>query len=449
MRAWCALLFASLVVALPTQEKNNDKLCYADKDWGPPMYRGVVIYLGASDRQNLSESIARHSCNGGNWIELTVPCSQGSLTNATSLACADNIEQLVAEDVELIRCVDPKMSIFLSPYPSYNTETSWQANIGESNFNDEKFWDDWFGIWKREMTRFAKVAQHNHVEMLGIGLELSTPQLKSNRWRDLVNTAVRPHFQGTIIYGSDKYSEKDVEFWDTIDAIGVDGYYRLAKEDPNPSLATLKSSWKEWVQNLQNIQSKYPNKPVIFTELGYRSLQGTNRCPGCWTMQGDTSLELQARLFESLFEAVCTQKFFGGIFVFGWSVDVQSDLKNAINNGYSVIGKPAEDVLATWFRASTRFNSTEGVSDCRKHAAGVGSQCVAKMHAMFSHHHNVVLIDKSSATTTTTTMAAAVATSASLSSPIKLEAGIAKPVINGKNVKEQQQPKQLQALQAA
>ena len=108
-----------------------------------------------------------------------------------------------------------------------------------------------------------------------------------------------------------------MEFWSHVDYIGVDAYYALARDETDPSLDTLQREWAKWVRGLDTLHTRNNDKEIVFTELGYRSMEGTNKCPGCWGTQGKVSHELQARLFEALFREVCTRKFFAGIFYYG------------------------------------------------------------------------------------------------------------------------------------
>ena len=56
------------------------------------------------------------------------------------------------------------------------------------------------------------------------------------------------------------------------------------------------------------------NKPVIFTEIGYRSLDGTNKAPGLWReKKGTIDLQEQADTYQAVFEVFWGKPWLAGI----------------------------------------------------------------------------------------------------------------------------------------
>jgi Ca2+-binding RTX toxin-like protein len=87
------------------------------------------------------------------------------------------------------------------------------------------------------------------------------------------------------------------------------------------------------------------DKPVLFTETGYRSLDGTNISPGGGT--GSTpDVQEQADAFNAFFQVWSSEggSWFKGAEIWDW------DLTNTYSpTGYSPMGKPAQDVITDWF----------------------------------------------------------------------------------------------------
>jgi hypothetical protein len=92
------------------------------------------------------------------------------------------------------------------------------------------------------------------------------------------------------------------------------------------------------------------SKPIILTEVGYMSVDGTNILPGYWSLDGATDPQEQADAYQSLFEAFQDQDWWGG--VFWWSLSTDPQQGGAQDRGYSFNNKPAEAVLRRYFSAT-------------------------------------------------------------------------------------------------
>ena len=84
--------------------------------------------------------------------------------------------------------------------------------------------------------------------------------------------------------------------------------------------------------------------------------------------------ELQARLYEALFEAWCNEWWFGAIFWSGLSQQISQDLVEApAGTGYEFVGKPAEGVLKKFWMAKEDCSPmTERAQHCEEVATWNG-----------------------------------------------------------------------------
>ena len=132
--------------------------------------------------------------------------------------------------------------------------------------------------------------------------------------------------------------------------IGLDGYFPLT-DHADPTLAELVAAWSHnkdglnilaAVQNLHNAHQK----PVIFTEIGYRSYPGTNIAPYSYSSNtAPPDLTEQSNCYEAFYEVWSQQSsWLKGVFWWAWSVPPPGPN----DTDYNPRGKPAEDVLRSW-----------------------------------------------------------------------------------------------------
>src|SRR5215207_5954300 len=205
----------------------------------------------------------------------------------------------------------------------------------------------------------ATVAQQSGVESFSIGNELaklSGPQYRSY-WVDIIDS-VRAVYHGTITYSAATDEAINVSFWDKVDEIGINAYPPLTTS-LNPSVDQMIAAWKSmptdnyWaavmdhmspVDFFHSLAVKY-GKPVLFTETGYRSVDGTNISPGGW---GGTTQDLQEQYdaFNAFFQVWGSEggSWFKGAQIWNW------DANNLYSpTGYSPMGKPAEQLITEWY----------------------------------------------------------------------------------------------------
>src|SRR4030065_873482 len=88
-------------------------------------------------------------------------------------------------------------------------------------------------------------------------------------------------------------------WWDAVDIIGVDAYYPLSTKT-TPSLDELRTAWQPIVVSLASLAAKW-KKPLILTEIGYRSIDGTAMHPWDWQIQGGGCCQAQVARYQDAF----------------------------------------------------------------------------------------------------------------------------------------------------
>jgi hypothetical protein len=98
--------------------------------------------------------------------------------------------------------------------------------------------------------------------------------------------------------------------------------------------------------------SKQWNRPVILTEIGYESLEGSNRSP--WKTQGKIiEFEEQADSYQAVFDAFGGHDWLKGMYWWVW--EVRTAGRSALNADFCAYRKPAHDILALNYGQITHF----------------------------------------------------------------------------------------------
>ena len=238
------------------------------------------------------------------------------------------------------------MKVMLKPHVDlYNGE--WR---GEIDFRSESKWREWFYSYKNFICHYAKLASQQHVEQFCIGCELvKTTQRKE--WFDVINS-IRKNFSGLITYAADWSNYKNVSFWNAVDFIGIDAYFPLTNKN-DPSMNELLNAWKKWKPGIEKIHN-ITGKPIVFTEIGYRSIDGCNRDPWNWQRKGKIDLEEQKDCYIAAFKTFWNESWFYGFYWWMWWPDPYTGGPN--DDSYTPYKKPAEDVLKSYYIGNENEN---------------------------------------------------------------------------------------------
>ena len=235
---------------------------------------------------------------------------------------------------------------------------------GEIQMGSEEDWQMWFSNYEQFILHYARLAEEEQIEMLCIGTELHRTCVEREAdWRNLI-AKIRAVYSGQLTYAAnfaDEYEE--VAFWDKLDYIGVQGYFPVAKTE-NPEVEEIMNGWKSHLGNLRKFSEQY-QKPVLFTEIGYKSTRESGIEPWQWPQRMDEeerkaifSEETQANLYEGMFEVLANEPFIAGFHFWKWYPKIPDSANGQVrrgwNNGaynidFTPQGKAAERVMSDWF----------------------------------------------------------------------------------------------------
>lgn len=257
------------------------------------------------------------------------------------------------------------MEVILKPHiwtGGYDGEMS-RSDIG---FATEEGWKRWEASYRRFLMTYARLAQQVDADVLVLGTELTRAATERPRfWRDLARQ-VRTVYDGDLTYAANWHEEyRTIEFWDTLDYVGVQAYFPLA-DGPDPRLEALRARWQSHRRALAQVHRR-TDTPVLFTEIGYRSAASTAEAPWRWPERDAENVPadsiLQARCYRAFLSVMHRTPWFAGGIIWKWHPDGGDRRPTA----FTPQGKPAERVLRRWF---TEIPTDSGRSVTSRAASG-------------------------------------------------------------------------------
>jgi hypothetical protein len=221
------------------------------------------------------------------------------------------------------------------------------AWTGDIAMADDDAWTKWFASYESFILHYARLAEANGFEALAIGTELGKTTNRTTDWRRIV-ARVREVYHGRLTYCANWNDEPErVAFWDDLDFIGVQAYYPLANVD-RPSQRQIEAAWIPVAAKLASL-AKRTGKPVVFTEVGFKSHGGSLIEPWQWDTRGDVDVDLQRDAFAALFATLWTKPWFGGMFVWKWHPTPRAAGRD--DRDFTPQGKPALAVIRAYYTA--------------------------------------------------------------------------------------------------
>lgn len=245
------------------------------------------------------------------------------------------------------------LNIILKPHlwiGRYSAEGQSRHEVG---YMQEEQWRAWEADYTAFLMHYAHLAEEIQADLLVIGTELArSAHERPQYWRQLIEQ-IRSVYRGRLTYAANWWEEyEQIEFWDLLDFIGVQAYFELTDE-PNPGTTVLAQGWAPYIETLENLSVRM-NRPVLFTEIGYRNVSDAAARPWRWPARTESDDaprddDLQVRLYTVFFEELWDQPWFHGAVIWKWHGD--RDQRRISSLGFTPQGKPAEQVINEAFNS--------------------------------------------------------------------------------------------------
>lgn len=209
----------------------------------------------------------------------------------------------------------------------------------------ENEWRVWEDSYLDYATHFARLADSMKIDIFCFATELGAAvKARPHYFSSLIDT-LKKVYRGKLTYAANWDDYTEFPFWDKLDYIGVDAYFPLAKEE-TPSVNSLKKGWQKYIPSLEKISKKH-NRPVLFSEYGYRNVDFTGAEP--WKEnEGKENNQGQSNAYEAIYQSFTGKEWFAGGYVWKWFPEPNRRRKKEID--FTPQEKPALKVIANWYR---------------------------------------------------------------------------------------------------
>ena len=290
-------------------------------------------------------SLERLRATNTEWVAF-VPSWYQAQYNSTEIAPS----QKTPTDEGLVHAIERAhqlgFKVMLKPHLdlSEGAEINWR---GEIDFPNDTGWRAWFESYATFILHYAALAQQHQVELFCVGTELTNAAAWHEAlWRDVIQR-VRGVYRGPLTYAANWNEEYQlIKFWDALDYAGLDPYFPLSEQEI-PTLAQLREGWLKHLPDIESWQQRI-NKPVLITEVGYKSVVGTAQAP--WEdAPNPISLELQRDCYQAFFEMFWSKPWFYGVYWWHWGTNEKMGGEG--HRGFTPQNKPTQALLTEWYGA--------------------------------------------------------------------------------------------------
>jgi hypothetical protein len=269
----------------------------------------------------------------------------------------------VPTDDELIHVIsvahENGLRVSLKPQIRGSVDPSPYMDFG--GVDQEVYWTEWFDNYTNYILHYAQLAQDWNADQFEVGTELHGTTHFTDEWRGVI-AQVREVYSGPLTYAAthEEIEADTVQFWNDLDYIGVDAYFSFPVA-LHPTVEEIVQAWSEPAATIERLAETW-DKPILFTEIGYASVEGVlaNPAEDPHNLEAIVDLQTQANAYEAVFRVFGGKPWWQGVYWWSWYPDHNQGGPCDID--FTAQGKPAEDVLRNYYgappRSSTAFIPT-------------------------------------------------------------------------------------------
>ncbi len=233
---------------------------------------------------------------------------------------------------------------------------------GEVAMAREADWQAWEASYQAFADHYARLSAEIGAPFFVVGTELGAAALARPAFFRALAVRARSLSGMPVTYAANWDEAARLRIWDAYDAIGVNAYFPLANSAAPPATdagatsptdADLARGWAPHVATLDAL-ARRTGRPVLVTEVGYRSAAAAAARPWEHARRGDAPARpdtaLQARLYRAFFARVWAQPWCAGAVI--WKVYGSEMPDERVADDYTPEGKPAAAVLRRHYRAA-------------------------------------------------------------------------------------------------
>ncbi|MDQ5981505.1 MAG: hypothetical protein QG570_254 [Patescibacteria group bacterium] len=318
----------------------------AIEDW----QKGFNLRLNHQSTENIDQSLQQLKDIGATYVSI----SPGWLTTNTTSSNVDRKWGTPTDD-HVIYTINKAHSLGLKVMLKPHLDISngiWRANL------DPEDKASFFENYNEMIMTYAGIANATNTEQLSVGAELvkltvnpdNTPE-----WEDIISN-VRGIYSGSLTYSAnaDKYWNLDelrrLTFWDRLDYAGI-SFYRPMASVNNPTPEELLVEWQKWENEYLLPATSSITKPIIFSEIGYRSFDGAAKTPWDFMVTSDVDQQEQKDLYHAFFEFWKDKDYIHGVNFWEW--EPVTSINVVTNTNYTPQFKISQELIEGYFKNNT------------------------------------------------------------------------------------------------
>ena len=230
------------------------------------------------------------------------------------------------------------------------------------------YWKRWFASFTEAAKYFASLAQTVGMDAMIIGAEYFGTEGQNVYWETVIRE-VRSLYDGPITYEFTPASRKeyDLKWFEKLDFLSYSYYPPAcppncepldpavnagAKDVPHYTVEQMQAYLSSRKQKIESISQRFDNMPIAFTEFGTRSAHGCAMQPFNFLWDTTYDGQEQANYMEAGFRTFWEVPQWMGFFWWKWDETQDrphyKDPKG--DKGFTIQGKPAEDVMRRWLK---------------------------------------------------------------------------------------------------
>ena len=225
----------------------------------------------------------------------------------------------------------------------------WLGNgkwCGEIRITNEAALKRWENAYCQFITYHGLIAEISGMQSLCVAVELPHMVQYTEMWRRIICCA-RTAFSGTLTYGANWMDEYEgIQFWDDLDFIGIQSYFPLSKSKDESTGDTRLRAGK-LSASLSEFSKKW-NRPIVFTEAGFPSIEYGLMNPNQEDFSQNKSEDAQALGYTILFQEFYKQPWFKGFFWWKW--ESGNSIRRSSDKSFQIRGKKAETIVKDFYR---------------------------------------------------------------------------------------------------
>ena len=225
---------------------------------------------------------------------------------------------------------------------------------GDFVCDTEEDWATWETYYERYVMMYAQIAADYKIEAFCLGTEVrKSVKDRPHFWEQLIDK-IRAVYGGKLTYAANWDNYMNVRFWNKLDYIGVDNYYPVS-DQILPEVDDMIAAWEPFFEEMKGF-SKKVDRPVLFTEYGYRSIDQTAwkqwLLPEHWeNAEGEVNLTAQVNAYSALYKTFWQEDWVAGGFLWKWYArDNESGGKK--DRDFTPQHKPVEALIKAWYQGS-------------------------------------------------------------------------------------------------